>query len=169
VGQAQEWGHWKAQESAHWKAAAQLICTRTALQRAVMEGSLPGTTHIALISTSHVRGLSPEHPSTCSRSLELPGSFIDASEQAGREITAFTSKHLGTPSWAVTAQISFLGLAGMWTPDCPQISSLLECFWVDLHPLPLPAASSSPPCVSPSVDSASSLMTLIIQLFSGHT
>lgn len=67
------------------------------------------------------------------------------------------------------AQISSLGLGGMPIPDCLQISSFLECSWVDLHPLPFPATSSSPCSVPPSVDSAGSLMTLIIQLFSGHT
>lgn len=60
----------------------------------------------------------------------------------------------------------FLGVR--WDTDT-RLSSNPECSRVDLHPLPHPAASSSPPCVSPSVDSAGSLMTLIIQLFSGHT
>lgn len=152
-------------EQGHWKAAAQLICTRSALQRAVTERSLPGTTRSTLRSTSHVPGLSPGHPSSRSRSLALPGSFIAMSERSGGEIT----KHLGTRGWAAPAQIPSLGLSGMRTPDCPQISSLLERSRVDPHTLPLPTASSSPPRVSASVDSAGSLMTLIIQLFSGHT
>lgn len=150
-----------------------------------MEGSSTANTHQDCLAEGCDGGDPPWHNTqrpdvylSCARAVprapehlqrELGTSKVLHSCVRAIRFTAFTSKHPGALGWAATARISSLGLGGMQTPDCPQISSLLKCSWVDLNPLPLPTAFSSPPRVSPTVDSASSLMTLIIQLFSGHT